>query len=95
MLAAITLSPTIVLLGFPSDSSFQTPAIFQHVNTHGTGVLLSAASEARHKLQRFIYVSTDEVYGSSEDEVWRISLFIQLLGLAGILLDMKSQHAPV
>uniref|UniRef100_A0A3Q2YP31 TDP-glucose 4,6-dehydratase n=1 Tax=Hippocampus comes TaxID=109280 RepID=A0A3Q2YP31_HIPCM len=52
------------------DSSFQTPAIFQHVNTHGTRVLLSAASQARHKLQRFIYVSTDEVYGSSVDEVF-------------------------
>ncbi|XP_051912929.1 dTDP-D-glucose 4,6-dehydratase-like [Hippocampus zosterae] len=52
------------------DSSFQTPAIFQHVNTYGTQVLLSAASQARHKLQRFIYVSTDEVYGSSVDEVF-------------------------
>ncbi|XP_077439625.1 dTDP-D-glucose 4,6-dehydratase [Vanacampus margaritifer] len=52
------------------DSSFQSPATFQHVNIHGTRVLLAAASRTRHRLRRFIYVSTDEVYGSSLDEVF-------------------------
>ncbi|XP_049608439.1 dTDP-D-glucose 4,6-dehydratase isoform X1 [Syngnathus scovelli] len=50
------------------DSSFQSPAIFQHVNIHGTRVLLAAATQTRHKLQCFIYASSDEVYGSSLDE---------------------------
>lgn len=52
-----------------SESSFESPSSFQHVNIHGTRVLLGAAYQAQHQPQRFIYVSTDEVYGSSMDQV--------------------------
>ncbi|XP_061663874.1 dTDP-D-glucose 4,6-dehydratase-like [Syngnathoides biaculeatus] len=52
------------------DSSFQSPSAFKHVNIDGTRVLLAAASQTCHRLQRFIHVSTDEVYGSSRDEVF-------------------------
>ncbi|XP_038575463.1 dTDP-D-glucose 4,6-dehydratase-like isoform X2 [Micropterus salmoides] len=52
------------------ESSFETPSSFQHVNIEGTRVLLGAAHQARHPPQRFIYVSTDEVYGASLDEVF-------------------------
>lgn len=56
---------------FISESSFQSPSSFQHVNVDGTKVLLGAAYRARHRLRRFIYVSTDEVYGASTDQVSR------------------------
>ncbi|XP_061628362.1 dTDP-D-glucose 4,6-dehydratase-like isoform X2 [Phyllopteryx taeniolatus] len=52
------------------DSSFRSPSAFQHVNIDGTRVLLAAASQTRHRPRRFIHVSTDEVYGSSLDEVF-------------------------
>lgn len=52
------------------ESSFECPTSFQRVNITGTGVLLGAAHQARHQPQRFIYVSTDEVYGPSLDEVF-------------------------
>lgn len=52
------------------ESSFETPSSFQHVNIDGTRVLLGAAHQARHHPQRFVYVSTDEVYGASLDEVF-------------------------
>lgn len=52
------------------ESSFESPSCFQRVNIEGTKVLLGAAHQARHRLQRFIYVSTDEVYGPSLDEVF-------------------------
>lgn len=39
------------------------------MNIDGTRVLLAAAHQARHQPQLFIYVSTDEVYGASLDEV--------------------------
>ncbi|XP_070813865.1 dTDP-D-glucose 4,6-dehydratase-like isoform X2 [Chaetodon trifascialis] len=52
------------------ESSFETPATFQRVNIDGTRVLLGAAHQARRHPQRFIYVSTDEVYGPSLDEVF-------------------------
>ncbi|KAM6894104.1 dTDP-D-glucose 4,6-dehydratase [Xenentodon cancila] len=52
------------------ESSFQTPTIFQRVNIDGTRVLLTAAHQARHRPQRFIYISTDEVYGASLDQVF-------------------------
>lgn len=55
---------------FPrSESSFETPSSFQRVNIDGTRVLLGAAHQARHHPQRFVYVSTDEVYGAGLDEV--------------------------
>lgn len=53
----------------PSESSFETPSSFQRVNIDGTRVLLGAAHQAQYQPQRFIYVSTDEVYGASLDEV--------------------------
>ncbi|XP_029986264.1 dTDP-D-glucose 4,6-dehydratase [Sphaeramia orbicularis] len=52
------------------ESSFQTPSSFQRVNIEGTRVLLKEAHQVhqdRHRLQRFIYVSTDEVYGAWSD----------------------------
>ncbi|KAG8004549.1 dTDP-D-glucose 4, partial [Nibea albiflora] len=52
------------------ESSFETPSTFQRVNIDGTRVLLAAAHQARHRPQLFIYVSTDEVYGASLDEVF-------------------------
>ncbi|XP_076579266.1 dTDP-D-glucose 4,6-dehydratase isoform X2 [Chaetodon auriga] len=52
------------------ESSFETPSTFQRVNIDGTRVLLGAAHQARRHPQRFIYVSTDEVYGPSLDEVF-------------------------
>lgn len=52
------------------ESSFETPSSFQRVNIEGTRVLLAAAHQAQHQPQRLIYVSTDEVYGASLDEVF-------------------------
>uniref|UniRef100_A0A3Q3WH51 NAD(P)-binding domain-containing protein n=1 Tax=Mola mola TaxID=94237 RepID=A0A3Q3WH51_MOLML len=52
------------------ESSFECPSSFQHVNIDGTGILLGAAHQARHQLQRFIYVSTDEVYGAGVEQVF-------------------------
>ncbi|XP_028323733.1 dTDP-D-glucose 4,6-dehydratase [Gouania willdenowi] len=52
------------------ESSFESPSSFQHVNVDGTRVLLGAAHQAPHQLQRFIYVSTDEVYGAGQDEAF-------------------------
>lgn len=52
------------------ESSFKSPLDFQHVNIEGTRVLLRAAQQAPHKVQRFIYVSTDEVYGPGVDQVF-------------------------
>ena len=44
------------------DRSINSPQNFIHTNIVGTSVLLDAAR--RHGVQRFIQVSTDEVYGS-------------------------------
>src|SRR6185369_15056927 len=44
------------------DRSINSPQNFIHTNVVGTSVLLNAAR--RHSVQRFIQVSTDEVYGS-------------------------------
>ncbi|XP_008322902.1 dTDP-D-glucose 4,6-dehydratase [Cynoglossus semilaevis] len=52
------------------ESSFESPSIFKWVNIEGTEVLLRAAHQAQYQLQRFIYVSTDEVYGSSLHKVF-------------------------
>lgn len=37
------------------------------MNVYGTNVLVAAAHEAN--VEKFVYVSTDEVYGGSTDEV--------------------------
>src|SRR5205814_5133835 len=44
------------------DRSIHSPQNFIHTNVVGTGVLLDAAR--RHGVQRFLQISTDEVYGS-------------------------------
>ncbi|XP_070711832.1 dTDP-D-glucose 4,6-dehydratase-like [Pempheris klunzingeri] len=52
------------------EASFETPSAFQRVNIDGTRVLLGAAHRAPHRPRRFIYVSTDEVYGAGLDQVF-------------------------
>lgn len=54
-----------------TETSFESPAAFQRVNVDGTAVLLQAAHQAQHRLRRFVYVSTDEVYGASLEQVSR------------------------
>ena len=44
------------------DRSLETPGEFVQTNVYGTMVLLEAARAARH--ERFLQVSTDEVYGA-------------------------------
>ncbi|XP_045695257.1 dTDP-D-glucose 4,6-dehydratase isoform X8 [Phyllostomus hastatus] len=51
---------------FIFDLSFVRAFEFTYVNVYGTHVLVSAAHEAR--VEKFIYVSTDEVYGGSLDK---------------------------
>jgi dTDP-glucose 4,6-dehydratase len=58
------------------DRSIHSPAQFISTNVNGTGVLLEAARE--WPVERFLHVSTDEVYGSiparcSADEEWPLS----------------------
>jgi dTDP-glucose 4,6-dehydratase len=48
------------------DRSIHKPEIFIETNVTGTLALLKAAKE--HKLQRFVQVSTDEVYGALGSE---------------------------
>ncbi|XP_062383586.1 dTDP-D-glucose 4,6-dehydratase-like [Sardina pilchardus] len=50
------------------DNSFLFPSKFMCVNAEGTRMLLSAALNS--SVERFIYVSTDEVYGTSRGEVF-------------------------
>lgn len=47
------------------DRSIGGPALFLETNVVGTGVVVDAAR--RHDVDRFIHVSTDEVYGSIAD----------------------------
>ncbi|GAM29125.1 hypothetical protein SAMD00019534_123010 [Acytostelium subglobosum LB1] len=49
------------------DNSFHNSIIFTENNVLGTHYLLECAR--RHSIQRFIYVSTDEVYGSPEHQL--------------------------
>jgi len=44
------------------DRSIEGPSVFLETNVVGTGVLVDAAR--RHRVPRFLQVSTDEVYGS-------------------------------
>jgi dTDP-glucose 4,6-dehydratase len=46
------------------DRSIEDPSAFLRTNVLGTQVVLAAAK--RHGAARFVYVSTDEVYGSSD-----------------------------
>jgi dTDP-glucose 4,6-dehydratase len=50
------------------DRSINGAGEFVMTNVVGTQVLLDAAT--RHKVDRFVHVSTDEVYGSIEDGSW-------------------------
>ena len=50
------------------DRSIEGAAAFVRTNALGTQVLLEAAS--RHRLGRFVHVSTDEVYGSISEGAW-------------------------
>ncbi|KAM8872833.1 dTDP-D-glucose 4,6-dehydratase isoform 3-T3 [Synchiropus picturatus] len=50
------------------ESSFTSPSSFRQVNIDGTRVMLAAARLAPHQPERFIYVSTDEVYGQGLDQ---------------------------
>ena len=50
------------------DRSILGSADFLHTNVHGTYVLLDAAR--RHGVERFLQVSTDEVYGSIAEGAW-------------------------
>lgn len=50
------------------DRSIDAPADFVMTNVAGTQVLLDAA--LRHGVDRFVHVSTDEVYGSIEAGSW-------------------------
>jgi dTDP-glucose 4,6-dehydratase len=50
------------------DRSISAPAAFVMTNVVGTQVLLDAA--LRHGVERFVHVSTDEVYGSIEEGSW-------------------------
>ncbi|XP_024051537.1 dTDP-D-glucose 4,6-dehydratase isoform X2 [Terrapene carolina triunguis] len=50
------------------DLSFWRTLEFTYVNVYGTHVLVTAAYEA--SVEKFIYVSTDEVYGGSIDEAF-------------------------
>ncbi len=50
-----------------AENSFRSPSRFMRVNAEGTGVLIRAAFEAR--VQRFVYISTDEVYGDRLEQV--------------------------
>ncbi|ELW51954.1 dTDP-D-glucose 4,6-dehydratase [Tupaia chinensis] len=55
-----------LIKGLLKDLSFVRAFEFTYVNVYGTHVLVSAAHEAR--VEKFIYVSTDEVYGGSLDK---------------------------
>lgn len=48
------------------DLSFLDSFKFAYVNSYGTHILLNAAYEAR--VEKFVYISTDEVYGGSLSE---------------------------
>lgn len=52
------------------ENSFLYPSHFMHVNAAGTSVLLQAAFESG--VEKFIYMSTDEVYGDSLEKVGHI-----------------------
>ena len=48
------------------DNSFENPVKFTKNNVLGTHLLLEHA--LKHKVKRFVFVSTDEVYGSSNEQ---------------------------
>jgi dTDP-glucose 4,6-dehydratase len=50
------------------DRSIEGAAAFVETNVRGTQTLLDAAR--RHRVEKFVHVSTDEVYGSIESGSW-------------------------
>jgi dTDP-glucose 4,6-dehydratase len=50
------------------DRSIASPAQFITTNVMGTQVLLDAA--VRHRVRKFVHISTDEVYGSITEGSW-------------------------
>ncbi|KAG7263908.1 hypothetical protein CRUP_021227 [Coryphaenoides rupestris] len=54
----------------PSKGSY---SFIKRVNVEGTRVVLEAGLGARHTPRRFVYISTDEVYGSSCHQVFEES----------------------
>lgn len=58
---------SVAFLSSLLDLSFVRAFEFTYVNVYGTHVLVNAAYEAG--VEKFIYVSTDEVYGGSLDQV--------------------------
>lgn len=71
------------------DLSFVRAFEFTYVNVYGTHVLVNAAYEAR--VEKFVYVSTDEVYGGSLDEVSSESI----LCLLGTSIDVCLAKGPL
>src|SRR5665648_18027 len=51
------------------DNSFRNSIAFTEVNVKGTHVLLQACQSVHPQIQRFIHVSTDEVYGESDAQL--------------------------
>lgn len=70
------MSRIVAFLSSLLDLSFVRAFEFTYVNVYGTHVLVNAAYEAR--VEKFIYVSTDEVYGGSLDQVSSESVFCLL-----------------
>src|SRR5437660_788456 len=62
----MTEHPFYAIINFAAEShvdrSINSPQNFIHTNVVGTSMLLDAAR--RHGVQRFVQISTDEVYGS-------------------------------
>ena len=70
MNAAMSQEPVYAVVNFAAEShvdrSITSPLNFIHTNVVGTSVLLDCAR--RHGVQRFVQISTDEVYGSLGEE---------------------------
>lgn len=61
------MTPSLFFLIENVDLSFWHKLEFNYVNVYGTYILLRAAYKAN--VEKFVYVSTDEVYGGSCDKV--------------------------
>lgn len=61
------MTPSLFFLIQNVDLSFWHKLEFNYVNVYGTYILLRAAYKAN--VEKFVYVSTDEVYGGSCDKV--------------------------
>lgn len=50
------------------DKSFTDPFAFNWTNVYGTLTVLTVARDCPHQVQRVVYMSTDEVYGSTNEK---------------------------